>query len=175
MKSGSNAPRLRRFTAVLAVIAALIVTALTPSLVVSLVLTQDTVDQVKPTEQAKTIDVTDIDENGTVMYAVSSSYRQPGFETESLTEALRGSDLIKVTFQDSDSSSHPVNQGANEGCGLTLHLSSDDRYDAGTKTYVGYIRVEDGEPEAIISTNINCALKFVESETDYELEPVDLP
>lgn len=174
MKSGSNTPRLRRFTAVLAVIAALIVAALTPSLVVSLVLTQDTVDQVKPTEQATTIDVSDIDENGTVMYAVSPSYRQPGFEAESLTEALRGSDLIKVTFQDSDSSWYQVNHETDEECGLTLQLSSDDRYDVDTKTYVGYIRVEDGELESVTPTNINCALKFVEIETDHELEPVDL-
>lgn len=148
--------------------------ALTPAYIASLVLSDQLVEPIETNNQVANIDINDIDRYGTVMYTVSPSYTQPGFETESLMETLRGSDLIKVTVQDSDSSSYRMNHEANEGCGLTLHLSSDDRYDAHTKTYVGYIRVEDGEPETVTPTDIDCALKFVEIETDFELGPVDL-
>ena len=171
MKTTSNTHTLRRFASVLATVTVLALIALTPAYLVSLVLPGHLVEPIESTNQVANID---IDRNGTVMYTVSPSYRQPGFGAESLMETLRGSDLIKVTVRDSDSSSYRVDHEASEGCGLTLQLISDDRYDAGTKTYVGYIRVEDREFETVTPTNINCALKFVEIETDYDLEPVDL-
>ena len=146
MKSETKRSLLRVLKISTAIIALPII-ALAPVYVASVILTDQVVETSEPTGHAANINIADIDRNGTVMYAVSPSYSQPGFETESLTEALLGSDLITVTFQDSDSSRYQVNHETDEECGLTLQLSSDDRYDADTKTYVGYIRVEDGELE----------------------------
>lgn len=166
MKTTSSNTPLRRLAAILATTVILTLIALSPAYIASIVLQDQLVEPSESTEQVATINVTDIDRNGTVMYSytVSPSYTQPGFETESLMATIRGSDLIKVTVQDSDSSSYRVNHEASEECGLTLTLSSNDRYDANTDTYVGYVRVEDeGDETGDTRTGlINCTIKFIE-------------
>ena len=164
MKTTSSSTPLRRLAAILATTVILTLIALSPAYIASIVLQDQLVESLESTKQVATIDAADIDRNGTVMYTVSPSYTQPGFETESLMATIRGSDLIKVTVQDSDSSSYRVNHEASEECGLTLTLSSNDRYDADTDTYVGYVRVEDeGDETGDTRTDlINCAIKFIE-------------
>ena len=164
MKTTSSITPLRRLYAIIATMVMLTLIALSPAYIASMVLQDRFVEPIESTEQVTTIDVTDIDRNGTVMYTVSPSYTQPGFETESLMATLRGSDLIKVTVHDSDSSSYRVNNEASEECGLTLTLSSNDRYDADSKTFVGYVRVEDeGDETGSTRTDlIDCAIKFIE-------------
>ena len=61
----------------MAVIAALTVAALAPALVVSMMLTQNTLDHIDSTENAEVTDVTDVDPEATVMYTVSNSGRRP--------------------------------------------------------------------------------------------------
>ena len=178
MKSSSNTPALRRFTAVLAVIAALMVAALTPALVVSLLLTQDTVNQTEPTEQAANIDVTDIDENGTVMYTVSPP---EGFRSESDTDfpipadVLKDPDFIRITVSDDDNSHNFFESETRDDCSFTLHLRDDDRYDAKTGTYTGYLRVTDEETSKLERSDIesqeNCGLYIIYATSSTPINP----
>ena len=168
MKSASNTPILHRFAAVLAVIAVLMVAALTPVLVVSLMFTQHTVDQLEPAEHATTIDVTDIDENGTVMYTVSPP---EGLRSDSGTdlvvpaEVLKDADLIQITVSDDDNSHSFFESETQDDCSFTLHLRGDDHYDTETDTFTGYLRVTDEETAGFEGSDIegkeNCGLYVI--------------
>lgn len=165
MKSTSKTPKLRRFAAVLAVIAALMVTALTPALVISLVLTQDAGQQI---EHAATIDVTDVDSQATVMYTVSPSDGVPHDSDVDFTipaDILKDADLIKVTVSDDDNIHSFFESQTRDDCRFTLHLSDDDRYGAQTDTFTGYLRITDEETARMAGSDVeefqNCGLYVI--------------
>ena len=154
----NNAP-IRRFAAVLTVMGAITVAALAPALIISLVHTQDTVNQIEPSEPAATIDITDIDQNGTVMYAIvpladDSAPTDSSFSTP--RALLKNSDLIKITIQDDEDPGKWLGDGAEDDCSFTLHLSDDDTFDNQSETFTGYIRVTDD--------NFNAQTDSLESE-----------
>ncbi len=168
MKSTSKTPKLRRFAAVLAVIAALMVTALTPALVVSLVLTQDAGQQIEQSEHAATIDVTDVDSQATVMYTVSPSDGVPHDSDVDFTiptDILKDADLIKVTVSDDDNIHSFFESQTRDDCSFTLHLSDDDRYSAQTRHFTGYLRITDEETARMAGSDVeefqNCGLYVI--------------
>ena len=124
--------------------------ALAPALLASLLLTHDTVDPAEPTEHAATIDVSDVDPEATVMYAVSplggDRYDSDvDFIVPSdFEDTLRDEDVIKFTVIDkgTHSTTHRfVDPEMEDGCRIKLHLSSDDQHDERTGTYEGYLRI----------------------------------
>ncbi len=154
MKTILNNSPIRRFAAVLTVMGAITVAALVPALVVSLVLTQNPVDQTEPAENAATIDVTDIDQNGTVMYTASPSDSDRGDASIDfilpldIGNIMDDGDLIKVTIEDrgtestSDSFVDPELEG---GCVFTLVISSEYGNDAPIDTVTGFARTMDDD------------------------------
>ncbi len=157
MYSTSQSSPSRRLFKVLVTAAALPLIALAPALLVSLVLTQGAVDHFEPIGHATTIDVTDIDENGTVMYTVSppEGFRnEPDIDFTVPADVLKDSDLIRITVSDDDNSLSFFESENQEDCSFTLHLSDDDRYDAKTGTYTGYLRVTDEETARFAGSDI---------------------
>lgn len=169
MKSTSKSPKFRRSASVLAVIAALMVAALTPALVVSLVLTQDGGQQIELSEHTATIDVSDIDTQATVMYTVSPPDGVPHDSDVDFTvpaDILKDADLIKVTVRDSDNIHSFFEAQTRDDCSFTLHLSDDDRYGAQkTDTFTGYLRITDEETARMAGSDIeefqNCGLYVI--------------
>ena len=157
MKSQSTIQQqLRRFAAVLVVIAALTVVALAPALLASQLITQDGGESTATghIDHAASIDVADIDPDGNVMYKVSPPGGDRGNSDIEFTvssdfaDILRDGDLIKVTVIDkgTDSTSHSfVDREMEEECRITLNLSSDDRSNHRTGTYSGYLRIKDDD------------------------------
>ena len=145
MHSGTNRPLLRAIKVVAAVFALAII-ALAPAFVASVMLTDQTVEPEKPIENAAAIDVTDIDRDGTVMYTVSPS---EGFRSDSVTDfalpldVLKDADIIRITVSDDDNTHSFFESEMQDDCSFTLHLSDDDRFDAESDTFTGYIRVTD--------------------------------
>ena len=136
---------MRRFSIVLSVAIALPVIAFAPAFVASLFVTDQTIET---TDKTAEIDVTDIDENGTVMYTVSPP---EGFRTDSRTDfkvpsdILNDADLIRVTVSDDDNTHTNLESETQKDCNFTLHLSKDDHYDAKTGSFTGYLRITDEE------------------------------
>ena len=168
MKYTSKSPEFRRFVSVLTVIAALMVAALTPALVVSLVLTQDAGQQIELSEHAATIDVSDIDPQATVMYTVSPPDGVPHDSDVDFTvpaDILKDADLIKVTVRDSDNIHSFFESQTRDDCSFTLHLSDDDRYGAQTDTFTGYLRITDEETARMAGSDVeefqNCGLYVI--------------
>lgn len=148
MKIVSGSPPIRRFAVVLAVIAALMVVALAPVLLTSLILTDQTVDLGESAEHAATIDVADIDENGTVMYTIRPpvGYSTPtNNDVPSPHSLLADADLIKVTIQDDDDLGSSLGHDSEDDCNFTFYLRSDDLYDDQSETFTGFIKLEDDE------------------------------
>ncbi len=159
MKSQSTIQQqLRRFAAVLVVIAALTVVALAPALLASQLITPygGKSTATGHIDHAATIDVTDIDENGTVMYTVSPP---EGFRTDSRTDfkvpsdILNDADLIRVTVSDDDNTHTNLESETQKDCNFTLHLSKDDHYDAKTGSFTGYLRITDEETAKLEGSN----------------------
>ena len=140
----------------MAVIAALTVAALAPTLVVSMMLTQNTLDHIDSTENAEVTDVTDVDPEATVMYTVPTQGGDP-YDSDvefilpsDFADTLRDSDMIKMTVIDqgtdkrTDSASDSlVDPAMEEGCRIKLNLGSDGQHDERTGTYSGYLRITD--------------------------------
>ena len=125
---------------------ALMVATIAPVLIISLVLTQDPVEQIVPAENAATIDVTDIDQNGTVMYTVSPTDADVGFPNTDFTipqSVLHDADILKITIQDDEDLGKWLGDGSEVDCSFTLHLSDDDAFDNQSESFTGYIRVSD--------------------------------
>jgi hypothetical protein len=159
---------LRRFANVLMISIALPIVALAPAYIASQLLTDHVVETADDTA---TIDITDIDQNGTVMYTVSPSNndrRTSDTDFKIPRSHLPDSDMIRVTIEDrgtvrvdGDSTSWIDHELADE-CSFTLHLSSDDPYDDQSDTFTGYIRVADEDTFLMTGSDLdqreNCGL-----------------
>ena len=166
----------RRLFKVLAVAIALPLIALVPAFLASQLLIQDTVQPDEPTEQTTTIDVTDIDPEGTVMYTVSPSDGDGGdsdidiIVPADMVDVLQNGDMIKMTVIDQGTDygfSSSVDSEMEEGCRVTLNLSSDYRFGHRTGTYSGYIRIKDDDTFTSTYTyddleqRENCGLRLI--------------
>ena len=126
-----SSPSSRLFKALTAAVALPLI-ALAPALLASLLLTQDTVQPDEPGEHATTIDVADIDPEGTVMYTVSPPNGSGGDSDiefvvlADMLEVIQNGDLIKVTVIDQGTdygfSSSVDSELEEEGCLITLNL-----------------------------------------------------
>ena len=161
-----------RLFKVLAVAIALPLIALVPAFLASQLLIQDTVEVIEPAEQAVTIDVTDIDPEGTVMYNISPPNGERDTSDNHITiphSLIGGSDLIKVTIQDGVTSSYWSDSELSNECSFTLFLRSDDRYDDETDSFTGYLKVTDEDavltPGSGLEQLENCGLYL---SVDYE-------
>ena len=135
-----------RLLRVLVATATVTLLAIAPALLASLFVHQDTVNQIEPSEPAATIDVTDIDQNGTVMYTIIPFADDSAPTDSSLSTPhalLKNSDLIKITIEDDEDPSKWLGDGAEDDCRFTLRLSDDDMFDNQSETFTGYIRVTD--------------------------------
>ncbi len=131
---------LKIFTAIIA----LPIFALAPAYLASLMLIDQTVEPDEPSEQAATIDIMDIDRDGTVMYTVSQAedFRSDPFTDFTLTpDVLKDADIIRITVSDDDNTHSFFESEMQNDCSFTLHLSDDDRFDADSDTFTGYLRV----------------------------------
>ena len=148
MKTIPSSTLLHRLASVLAMLVALPVVALAPALLVSLILIDQTVDVDESTEQATTIDITDIDPEGTVMYTIRSPMGHstpPNNDIPNPHSFLADADLIIVSIQDDDGPSSRLDQDSEDGCTFTLHISSDDSFDDQTDTFTGFIRITEDD------------------------------
>ena len=165
MKSQSTIQQqLRRFAAVLVVIAALTVVALAPALLASQLITQDGGESTATghIDHAASIDVTDVDQDGTVMYTVSPPQDWPAdLEFDFPTGLLEDSDVIRLTI--SDQVSHPglSKDSVEEECEFTLYFSDSDKHDEKTGTYTGYLRIRDDEMGPYVSHSNDPKCGFV--------------
>lgn len=135
-----------RLLKVLVATATVTLIAIAPALLASLFVHQDTANQTEPVEHAAAIDVTDIDQNGTVMYTIVPFADDSAPTDSSLSTPhalLKNSDLIKITIEDDEDPSKWLGDGAEDDCSFTLHLSDDDTFDNQSETFTGYIRVTD--------------------------------
>ena len=134
MNTKTRSNPLRRFVTVLTISIILPLIALAPAYFTSVVLTNQTAQIDESALHTAAIDVSDIDENGTVMYTVSP---HEGFQSDSDSDftapadILINADLIKVIISDDE---------IVDECSFTLHLSEDDRYDPKTGEFTGYLR-----------------------------------
>ena len=178
MKSQSPTQQpLRRFAAVLVVIAALAVVALAPALLASQLITPDWGKSTATghIDHAATTDVTNIDPEATVMYTVSPSDGDSDIEiivSADMVDVLQDGDMIKMTVIDqgtdkrTDSNSYSfVDPQIEDGCRITLNLRSDDRFGRPTGTYSGYLRIKDDDSftatYADHEQQENCGLYFI--------------
>ncbi len=158
-------------------IIALPIFALAPAYLASVMLTIQPIELDESTEQATSIDVNDIDENGTVMYTVSPLDRNNDTDVDfampaDIADILQDSDLIKITITDAgtESTSHGfVDSKVEHECSFTLHLLSDDPHNARkTDSYSGYIRIkDDGNFTATYSSSEqpeNCGFYMTDAE-----------
>ena len=138
MKSQSTIQQqLRRFAAVLVVIAALTVVALAPALLASQLITPygGKSTATGHIDHAATIDVADIDPDGNVMYKVSPPGGDRGnsdieiIVSADMVDVLQDGDMIKMTVIDqgtdkrTDSNSYSfVDPQIEDGCRITLNL-----------------------------------------------------
>ena len=120
--------------------------ALAPAFLASILLTQRTVEHDEANGSAATIDVTDIDQNGTVMYTVSPPQDAPAdFEFDIPSGLVEDADLIRLTISDKSSDSGLPEDLTADECKFTFYLSDSDEYDEKTSTYIGYLRINDDE------------------------------
>lgn len=173
MKTTSSSRPIRRFAAVMTVLAVLMVAALAPAMVVSLLLKL----------HSEITDVTDIDRNGTVMYAASPSNGNRGdididlILPPDFTGILQEADMIKVTVMDRGTEKRTdlaaysfVDDKVEDECSFTLNIKSNDRHDTQTDTYSGYIRISDDD--TFIATYIanpeqqreHCGFYFIDAD-----------
>ena len=148
MKPETQKRPLLRLIKVFTSIIALPLVALAPALVASLILTDRTVELDDSTEQVTTIDVTDIDPEGTVMYTVSplNSYRGTSDSNMPTPRSLfEDADLIRVTIQDDDGPGSWLGHDSEGDCSFSLHISPDDPFDDQTNIFTGYIRVAEDD------------------------------
>ena len=154
MNTPSHSSPSRRLFNVLAAAIALPLIALVPAFLASSWITHDAIEPNDPIEQAAAIDVTDNDPESTVKYTVSPPVVD-GDDSDieiivpaDMADALVDGDLIKVTVIDQGTefgSSSSVDTEMEEGCRITLSLSSDDRSNNRIGTYSGYIRIKDDD------------------------------
>lgn len=139
--------------------------ALAPAFLASMVLTQDAAESNEASDYATTLNVTDINQNDTVMYTVSPSHRSfedaPGIATDVGAELLRDADLIKVTIYDEDLSTGWIGSDPDNECKFTLHFSDDDKQDRKFGTYTGYLRIRDDGLQAHHSMDHDSRCGFV--------------
>ena len=103
-----------------------------------------------------TIDVTDIDPEGTVMYTVSppnGDSESPDSHLAVPRSLLDDADMLHITIRDDDDPDSWLGQDSEGNCNFTLHFDSDDPYDEKTETFTGYIRVTDEETKAYDNLN----------------------
>ena len=161
-------------------IAALTVVALAPALLASQLITPDGGKSTATghIDHAASIDVTDVDQDGTVMYKVSPPGGDRGNSDIEFTvssdfaDILQDGDMIKMTVIDqgtdkrTDSNSYSfVDPQIEDGCRITLNLRSDDRFGRPTGTYSGYLRIKDDDSftatYADHEQQENCGLYFI--------------
>ena len=141
-----------RLLRVLVATATVTLIAIAPALLASLFVHQDTANQTEPMEHAAAIDVTDIDQNGTVMYTASPSDSDRSDASidfilpSDIGNIMHDGDLIKVTIEDRGTeltSDSFVDPEFEDGCVFTLRFSDEYRNDEPTETITGYVRTAD--------------------------------
>ncbi len=155
MNNPSQSSPSRRLFRVIAVAIALPLIALVPAFLASSMITQDATEPDDHIEQSVTIDVTDIDPEGTVMYTVIPPIDHPGspdaytIKRDAMQRALlEDPTSLHITIEDDEDPARWLGPDSEDICTFTLHLSSDDPYDDQSDTFTGYIRVTDDQTMA---------------------------
>ena len=138
-------PTLVRLVAVIGAMVALPIVALAPALLASLSLTHELAETDEESGYAAKIDVTDIDQNGTVMYTVSPPKGAPTDPKIDFPSILEDSDIIRLTITDRGTERRFSDELTEYECNFTLYLGDDDKWDEKTGAYTGYLRIRDDE------------------------------